>query len=75
MKKIPKKYTELLFAFVMSLLMAFLMSGVLTVVFAGVNKQFLAHWMNGFVHAWPIAFPSILVIAPLVRKIVTALTE
>ncbi len=73
--KIPKKYTGLLFAFVMSLLMALLMSGVLTAVFAGINHQFFVHWMNGFVHAWPIAFPAILVIAPLVRKIVTTLTD
>ncbi len=73
--KIPQKYTGLLFAFVMSLLMAFLMSGVLTAVFVGVDGQFIAHWMNGFIHAWPIAFPAILVVAPLVRKIVASLTE
>ena len=73
--KIPKKYSALLFAFLMSLLMASLMSGVLTLVFTGLSTQFFAHWGNGFVHAWPIAFPSILVIAPLVRKMVTALTE
>ena len=59
----------------MSLLMACLMSGVLTAVFAGFNNQFFSHWLNGFVHAWPIAFPAILVIAPLVRKIVDALIE
>jgi hypothetical protein len=73
--KIPQKYAGLLFAFVMSLLMAFLMSGVLTAVFVGVDGQFIAHWMNGFIHAWPIAFPAILVVAPLVRKIVATLTE
>ncbi len=58
----------------MSLLMAMLMSGVLTALFAGIDSQFLAHWMRAFTHAWPIAFPSILIIAPLVRKIVSTLT-
>lgn len=71
--KVPKKYEGILFAFVMSLLMALLMSGVLTAVFTGVDKFFFAHWMNGFIHAWPIAFPAIFVIAPLVRRIVAAL--
>ena len=71
--QIPKKYTGLLFAFVMPLLMACLMSGVLTAVFAGFDNQFFANWFNDFVHAWPIAFPAILVITPLVRKIVDAL--
>ncbi|HSI24079.1 MAG TPA: DUF2798 domain-containing protein [Methylotenera sp.] len=73
--KIPKKYEGILFAFVMSLLMALLMSAVLTLVFTGLDKQFVVRWMNGFVHAWPIAFPSIFIIAPLVKKIVVALVE
>jgi len=73
--KIPKKYEGILFAFVMSLLMALLMSAVLTLVFTGLDKPFITRWMNGFVHAWPIAFPSIFVIAPLVKKIVAALIE
>jgi hypothetical protein len=72
--KIPKKYSAILFAFLMSLLMALLMSGVLTAVFAGISHDFFAHWMNGFIHAWPIAFPAVLIIAPIVRKMVAALT-
>ena len=71
--KIPKKYEGIVFAFVMSLLMALLMSGVLTIVFTGLSADFIAHWFNGFIHAWPIAFPAILIIAPIVRKIVVAL--
>jgi hypothetical protein len=59
----------------MSLLMALLMSAVLTLVFTGLDKQFVVRWMNGFVHAWPIAFPSIFVIVPLVKKTVVALIE
>lgn len=72
--KIPKKYSGVLFAFLMSFLMALLMSSVLTAVFAGIDHQFITHWMNGFIRAWPIAFPTVLVIAPIVRKMVAALT-
>jgi hypothetical protein len=59
----------------MSLLMAFLMSGVLTVIHLGFTSRFIVQWLNSFVLAWPIAFPSILLIAPIVRKIVVKLTE
>ncbi len=59
----------------MSLLMAFIMSGVLTALFAGINKQFFSHWMSAFIHAWPVAFPSVLLVSPIVRKVVVALTE
>jgi membrane protease YdiL (CAAX protease family) len=72
--KIPKKYSGVLFAFLMSFLMALLMSSVLTAVFAGIDHQFITNWMNGFIRAWPIAFPAVLIIAPIVRKMVAALT-
>jgi len=59
----------------MSLLMALLMSGVLTAIHLGFTPHFIAQWLHAFVIAWPIAFPSILLIAPVVRKIVAMLTE
>ena len=73
--KIPKKYSNVLFAFFMSLLMALIMSGILTVLFEGPSHQFVTHWMGAFIHAWPVAFPAIFLVAPIVRKIVTVLTE
>jgi Protein of unknown function (DUF2798) len=68
--KINAKHSNLLFAFFMSVLMALLMSGVLTAIHLG----FVTQWLHSFVLAWPIAFPSILLIAPIVRKIVTKIT-
>ncbi|MDP1765927.1 MAG: DUF2798 domain-containing protein [Methylotenera sp.] len=59
----------------MSLLMALIMSGVLTALFAGVDRQFIAHWMRAFIHAWPVAFPAVLTVAPIVRRIVASLTD
>ncbi len=73
--KIPKKYTGILFAFMMSLFMAFIMSGVLTALFAGISAQFFSHWMSAFIHAWPVAFPAVLLVAPIVRRIVASLTD
>ena len=54
--------------------MALLMSGVLTAIFIEFSRNFASRWMHAFVIAWPIAFPSILVIAPIVRKLVAKLT-
>ena len=73
--KINAKHSNLLFAFFMSVLMALLMSGVLTAIHLGFTPDFVAQWLHSFVLAWPIAFPSILAIAPLVRKIVAKLTD
>jgi len=57
----------------MSLIMAYIMSGVLTAIFHGFADLF-SSWLRGFVIAWPIAFPAVLVIAPLVRRWVRQLT-
>lgn len=73
--KFNKKYSNLLFAFLMSILMAFLMSGVLTAIHLGFTPHFIVQWLHSFALAWPIAFPSILLITPVVRKAVAKLTK
>jgi hypothetical protein len=35
----------------------------------------MMQWLRAFAHAWPIAFPAILIVAPIVRKIVGAMIE
>ena len=41
----------------------------------GFKPDFIGRWLAAFAIAWPIAFPSIFVIAPTVRKIVAKLTD
>jgi hypothetical protein len=67
---IPARFTAVVFAFFMSLLMAFIMSGILTAVNLGVGAAFFAKWMHGFAVAWACAFPTVLVVSPVVRRIV-----
>jgi Protein of unknown function (DUF2798) len=71
---IPPRFTSLLFAFFMSMLMAFIMSGILTFVNLGPVGGFFFKWMHAFVIAWACAFPTVLVVAPIVRRIVAKLT-
>jgi hypothetical protein len=75
LKKIPAKYSNLLFGALLSVIMVTIISG--SVVFAnhGFAPDFLLQWWRGFLTAWPIAFPAVLVVAPFVRKIVARLTE
>jgi hypothetical protein len=70
---IPAKFTPVVFAFFMSMLMAFIMSGVLTFVNLGAIPNFFARWMHAFVIAWCCAFPTVLLVAPIARKIVSKL--
>ena len=54
--------------------MALLMSAILTAIHLGFSVHFVGLWLHAFLIAWPIAFPSIFLIAPVVRKIVVKLT-
>ena len=73
--KIPAKFTPIAFAFFMSMLMAFLMSAVLTLVNLGPVPDFLARWMRAFAIAWSCAFPAVILVAPIARKLVLMLVH
>lgn len=75
MPKIPARYNHLLLAFFTSLLMSLLMSGVITLLNLGLVDDFLRRWLTAFVTAFVVAFPSILLVLPIARRIVVKLTE
>jgi hypothetical protein len=67
--KIPAKFAPLVFAFFMSMLMAFLMSAILTLVNLGPVPDFITRWMRAFAIAWCCAFPAVLLVAPIARRL------
>lgn len=67
---IPKKYEMILFAFVMSLFMSCFMSFVITFINLGAVEGFFFFWMGAFWKAFLVAFPTIIVVVPQVRKVV-----
>ena len=80
MYKVPKRFSSLLFGFLLSGFMTFLISGIalLRVLgpvavltdFAG----FSGAWLSAYLSSWPVAFPVVLVVAPIVRRLVGWLT-
>lgn len=72
--RISSRYSNLLFGGLLSLIMVTIISGAVVFVTFGPVYNFLALWFKGFATAWPIAFPTVLVVAPLVRRVVNKLT-
>ncbi|MDX1757484.1 MAG: DUF2798 domain-containing protein [Marinobacter sp.] len=68
---IPVKYASYVFSFFMSLSM----SGIMSLVISGFNVGWGDHlvtiWLEAWVFAFVVAFPTIIVVTPLVRKLVT----
>lgn len=68
---ISVKYAPYVFSFFMSLLM----SGVMSLVISGFNvgwgDNIVTIWLKAWMFAFAVAFPTIIVVTPLVRMLVT----
>ncbi|MCB1659337.1 MAG: DUF2798 domain-containing protein [Moraxellaceae bacterium] len=67
---IPAKYGHYVFAFFMALLMSCIMSLVITIFNVGLVDNLLFIWLKAWAFAFCVAFPTINVVAPIVRKLV-----
>ena len=70
---IPRKYEPILFGLILSGLMSLLVSGIATLRAAGPGPSFLALWAGSWLTAWLFAFPSVLLVAPVARRVVRSL--
>ncbi len=66
---IPKRLEGLTFGFLVSGMMSFMVSGIATAMTVGIAPGFIGLWMGAWLPSWAMAFPAILVVAPLVRRI------
>ncbi len=75
MTKLPARYNAVAIPFVLSIMMSFIISGVATVRALGWVEGFVGKWMGAWGISWLIAFPTVLVVFPLVRKIVAVFVD
>jgi uncharacterized membrane protein len=72
---IPPRFGPILFGFILSALMSFLVSGISTFRNTGLVDGFLGLWVGAWLPSSLIAFPMVMVIAPVARRIVGGLVE
>ncbi|MFV3332508.1 DUF2798 domain-containing protein [Pseudomonas sp. NY15437] len=72
---IPRRYGPLLFALILSGVMTLLVSGLSTWRAIGLAPAFAQLWLGAWLTSWSIAFPLVLVIAPLTRRLVEKLAR
>lgn len=72
---IPPRLAPVVFGLLLSGFMSLIVSGVATLRALGVVPGFFGLWMSAWVSSWLIAFPSVLVIAPVVRRLVARYTR
>ena len=72
---IPARLAPIAFGFFLSLIMSGIISGVSTVSAVGLAGELPAIWVRAWMSSWLVAFPSVLVVAPIARRIVGRLTR
>ena len=73
--KLPARYAAIVMPLVLSVLMTFVVSAISTFRSLGPTPAFLATWPSAWAISWLVAFPTLLAVLPLVRKIVALAVE
>ena len=71
----PARVAPVLFGLILSGLMSLLVSGISTARAAGLGPAFLHLWLGAWLPACAVAFPLLLVVAPITRRIVARLVK
>jgi hypothetical protein len=72
---IHPRFAPIVFGFVLSGLMSLIVSGIATIRAVGLPPDFLTLWMGAWIVSWAVAFPTVLVVAPVTRKVVGRLVR
>lgn len=70
---IPKRYEHYAFGLLLSGLMSLVVSGIATLLGVGPVTGFFWIWMGSWLPSWAFAFPAVLVVAPLVRRVLAVI--
>jgi hypothetical protein len=71
---IPNRFAPLLFGAMLSAIMVAVVSAFVLAFTQGISQGFLWQWLRSCVTTWPVAFPTVTVVAPWVRRIVGRVT-
>jgi hypothetical protein len=72
---ISARFAPILFGLLLSGMMSCVVSGIATWRALGAHPGFIGDWVGSWLVSWAIAFPTVLIVAPLTRRIVGALTR
>ena len=64
------KLAPVLFGLILSGLMSAIVSGITLLRGAGFVEGFAGLWLSAWLTSWGVAFPTVLVVAPIARRLV-----
>jgi hypothetical protein len=74
-RRLPARYAGIVMPLVLSVLMSLIVSAISTLKSIGIDAAFFTTWPVAWFLSWLVAFPALLAVMPLVRRIVACLCE
>jgi hypothetical protein len=71
---VPARFAPVLFGALLSAIMVAIVSAFVLITTQGIHPGLLAQWLKSCATTWPVAFPTVTLIAPLVRRAVGKVT-
>jgi Protein of unknown function (DUF2798) len=73
--KLPARYAGIVMPLLLSVFMTCIVSGISTLRSVGPVPGFVGLWLSAWALSWVVAFPTMLLVMPLVRKATAALVR
>ncbi|MEO0729558.1 MAG: DUF2798 domain-containing protein [Pseudomonadota bacterium] len=67
--RLPASTKPYVFGLLLSGLMSLMVSGVATCNAVGIGRDFVTLWLQSWVFAWSVAFPTLLIVRPFVQRL------
>ncbi|WP_019995062.1 DUF2798 domain-containing protein [Aureimonas ureilytica] len=74
-RKLPPRHASIVVPFLLSLMMCGVVSAISTARALGLSADLPTQWLKGWGLSWLVAFPTLLVVMPLVRRLAGLLVE
>ncbi|MFC5594972.1 DUF2798 domain-containing protein [Lysobacter niastensis] len=72
--RIPARFAPILFGALLSMIMVAVVTAFVLAINQGLHPGFFAQWSKSCMTTWPMAFVTVTIVAPLVRKAVSKVT-
>jgi uncharacterized protein DUF2798 len=74
-RRLPARYAGIVTPIILSLVMTFVVSAISTARGVGLTPNFPSLWMSAWGLSWLIAFPTLLMVLPIVRRTTRLIVE
>jgi hypothetical protein len=72
--RIPVRFAPIVFGALLSAIMVAIVSAFVIASTQGISSDFASRWLRSCALTWPVAFPTVTLLAPWVRRAVAAIT-